>query len=478
MLSHCITLAWTFSFKTRSTMRVLTTAVLTLVIGTVLGQTWGLDPSFDSGMGADDMVVAIAVQPDGKILIGGFFTTYDGVARNTIARLHEDGSLDTTFISVFDGNGSLQYIAVQPDGKILAGGYLLNTNDIVRLNTDGSVDTTFNSGSGIGIPGFQGPYVSTIRIQPDGKIIIGGRFTSYNGTERGMIARLNMDGTVDPSFDPGHGGNADVWDIDLQPDGKIVIGGAFLLYDSTARRGIARLTANGGLDPSFLPGNAEATGYSRALAIQPDGKIVSIGSVVGQITRYNSDGSLDTGFDPGTGACCTIEVVVLQPDGKILIGGTFTSYDDMSAYLIARLNSDGSLDSEFDLSATPNDIVWAIALQPDGKILMGGQFTECDEMPHNRIARISPVNITAIGEVEPQMVLRVVPNPVLDMLQLNGMKRAYQWSIIDSQGRVLLMGSSRDPDGQIIHASSLAAGSYLLLARDKAMVQTVRFNKL
>ncbi|MEM6321521.1 MAG: delta-60 repeat domain-containing protein, partial [Bacteroidota bacterium] len=165
------------------------------------------------------------------------------------------------------------------------------------LSQDGSLDTSFDPGSGTNAT------VQSVAVQSDGKVLIGGDFTTVNGTSRARIARLNADGSLDTSFDPGSGTNGDVQSVAVQSDGKVLIGGFFTTVDGTGRRRIARL---------------------------------------------NADGSLDTSFDPGSGTNATVQSVAVQSDGKVLIGGDFTSVDGTSRNSIARLNADGSLDTSFD----------------------------------------------------------------------------------------------------------------------------------
>jgi uncharacterized delta-60 repeat protein len=174
----------------------------------LFGQDGSLDPSFDVGQleliqgGINGPVFTNVVQPDGKILVGGDFLRYNNSNRNNIARLNEDGSLDTSFNSTGGGtNNVVLNMALQPDSKIIVVGNFttyrgVSANRIVRLNQDGSMDTSFNSGAGANNS------IRIAMIQPDGKIIIGGSFTSYNGTAVNRIARLNADGSLDTSFDP------------------------------------------------------------------------------------------------------------------------------------------------------------------------------------------------------------------------------------------------------------------------------------
>jgi uncharacterized delta-60 repeat protein len=358
-----------------------------------------LDTSFDPGAGANGSVNVIAVQPDGKILIGGFFSTYNGTGRNHIARLNSDGSLDTDFLTTGAGaNNGVQAVAVQLDGKILIGGNFTTYNGttrnyITRLNANGSLDTGFNPGSGTN------DTVEALALQPDGKILIGGFFSTYNGIRRNHIARLNSDGSLDTNFlSTGTGANSTVYTIVVQPDGKILIAGFFSTYNGTTRNYIARLNPNGSLDTGFLSTGTAANSTVQAIALQADGKIL-IGGFFSTyngvarngIARLNADGSLDTNFNPGSGTNNTVNALALQADGKIFIGGSFTSFNGVERNRVARLNSDGSLDTSFlSSNSGANATVNALAVQADGKVLIGGAFEAYNGVGRNRIARLNP----------------------------------------------------------------------------------------
>ena len=353
-----------------------------------------LDTGFDPGTGASSTVLTTVVQADGKIIIGGYFTSYNGTGRSRIARLNADGSLDTGFNPGMGANGAVEAIAVRSDGKIIIGGQFTSysgtgRNRIARLNADGSLDTGFDPGTGASST------VLTTVVQADGKIIIGGLFTSYNGTGRNRIARLNVDGTLDTGFDPGTGAGNDVQSIALQADGKIFIGGTFSSYNGTARGKVARLNSDGSLDIGY----DSATGVDNMVlssALQADGKII-IGGLftsyngAGQrsVARLNADGSLDTGFNPGTGANGTVETITAQADGKVIIGGTFSRYNGTRRNCIARLNADGSLDTGFDPGTGTNGTILSSTMQADGKIIIGGTFTTYNGIGRNRIARLN-----------------------------------------------------------------------------------------
>ncbi|MBK7268335.1 MAG: T9SS type A sorting domain-containing protein [Flavobacteriales bacterium] len=467
-------------------MRTLISTSLALAIGAAYGQPGAIDPSFDPGAGVDGSSVKdMALQPDGKILIAGWFDEYDGVIQRNLARINSDGSLDTGFDLGLLAN-YVDLIALRPDGKIVCTGPF--GDGMARLNSDGSMDPSFDCGTGANYS------IYALTLQPDGKILIGGNFTSYNGTARVGIARLNSDGDLDTSFDPGAGAPngqfgqyGGVSSITVQADGKILIGGSFIEYDGTARIRVARLHSDGSLDTSFDPGAGAEDAVGR-IALQPDGKIVIAGSFTTyngtsriRIARINSDGSLDTSFDPGAGADEGIYTLALQTDGKVVVGGIFEQFDGEDRDRIARLNADGSLDSSFDPGSGVSDQyskVYILALQPDGKILIGGIFDGYDGTPRSHIARIIGGGGIGIGEVPPRTNLHVAPNPVVSSIQLIGMEGAYPWIITDTQGRLLLHGTIGVGAEQVIDASSLAAGNYVLVVSQGDARRTVGFNKL
>jgi len=381
--------------------KTLITFFLCILYTLSYAQAGAIDPSFNpgdlgfgNGDGADNDIQTTALQSDGKIIIGGNFTSYNGTGRNYITRLNADGTLDATFNPGTGPNLPVSTIALQPDGKIIIGGTFTSYNGtgrnyIARLNTDGTLDATFDPGTGAG------SYVSTTALQPDGKIIIGGNFTLYNGTVMNRIARLNADGTLDATFNTGTGADNDVYTTALQPDGKIIIGGDFTMYNGTARIRIARLNADGTLDATFNPGTG-TSGQVYTTALQSDGKIiiggnfaVYNGTVSNKIARLNADGTLDVTFNLGTGPDNNVHCTALQPDGKIIIGGIFISYNGTARIRIARLNADGTLDATFDPGAGASDLVFTTALQPDGKIIIVGRFTAYNGTARGRIARLN-----------------------------------------------------------------------------------------
>jgi uncharacterized delta-60 repeat protein len=201
-------------------------------------------------------VQRVRVQNDGRILVFGIVSAGNGTFRSQLVRYHADGSEDPTIKQVVVTNGRssgfIHNLALQPDGKIIVVGDFTNIGGVARrkvarLNIDGTVDTSFDNGTG------PNGSVFGLAIQPDGKVLIGGGFLAVNGVACRRIARLNYDGSVDSTFDPGVGGNGTVSSIVIQTNGKVLIGGAFATFGGAARRGVARLNDDGSLDKTFNP---------------------------------------------------------------------------------------------------------------------------------------------------------------------------------------------------------------------------------
>jgi uncharacterized delta-60 repeat protein len=369
-------------------------------------------PGFNvAGSGFDGQVYALAVQADGKVLVGGAFTSYNGDANapDNVLRLNADGSLDTGFNSGGTGTSSaassnvqVYALAVQADGKVLVGGnfYAYNGNaaapdNVLRLNADGSLDTGFNNGgAGPSSAVSSNVQVQALAVQADGKVLVGGAFTSYNGNANAphFLVRLNADGSLDTGFNNGGAGpGGGVTALAVQADGKVMVGGLFNAYNGSfnSPTHLVRLNADGSLDTGFNNGGAGPNYVVYALAVQADGKVLIGGNFTSYngnanapdyVLRLNADGSLDTGFNNGgSGANSFVLTLAVQADGKVLVGGYLATYNgnaNAPNYLIS-LNADGSLDTGFNNGATAgaNNVVRALAVQADGKVLVGGQFT-------------------------------------------------------------------------------------------------------
>lgn len=361
-----------------------------------LNSDGSIDSSFDPGSGVDNRILSLAIQHDGKIIIGGKFLQFNGINKNGIARLNSNGSLDLSFNS---GNGAdeVKTIAIQKDGKIIAGGNFeifdkLSKQNIVRLNTDGSVDNSFNIGKGFTDD------VNSILIQSDNQIIVGGNFNFYNDSSRTGVAKLNIDGSLDNSFVPN--GQNYCMHIALQLDGKIVLGGS-IVFDNNGNLvyGISRLNQDGSKDLSFKPDfnafNSYYIGFLNIL-IQSDGKLLLgmynrflFGSSINNLIRLNSNGSRDNLFNPNTGSNGWIYSTTVQNDGKIIVAGWMTLFNGTSKNFITRLRPNGTLDPTFNIGVGCDWYVNTTLIQPNGKILVGGSFNEINKIKRRYIARIN-----------------------------------------------------------------------------------------
>jgi uncharacterized delta-60 repeat protein len=358
---------------------------------TRINSDFSVDSSFVMvGSGFNNIITSVALKSDGKIIVGGAFGNYNGVTSNFIELLNTDGYFG--FKNGF--NKQVYTIATQSDGKILVGGAFGNYNytaynSIIRLTIDGSIDNTFSIGGGFNSS------VYTIATQSDGKILVGGNFTDYNGDGYNRIIRLNSDGSRDTTFSIGSGFNGVVNTIAIQSDGKILVGGNFTDYNGTGSNFIIRLNTDGSIDNTFSIGSG-FDGEVFTIAIQSDDKILVggtfndyNGNTYNQIIRLNTDGSRDTTFSIGGGFNGRVFTIAIQSDDKILVGGQFTDYNGFNYNYIIRLNSDGSVDNTFSIGSGFNGEVYTIAIQSDGKILVGGAFGNYNGTTSNRIIRLN-----------------------------------------------------------------------------------------
>ncbi len=368
---------------------------------------WGapgdVDPAFNTGHSggglAPGIVRVVVPLPDGKVLIGGGVDNIGQTTVHGIARLNADGTVDSTFIADAGFAGSVVSMVLQTDNQMLVGGSFSAINEttkhgVARLNMDGSVDNTFDPGTG-GKRGFSASRVWCVAVQTDGKALVGGAFTSFNDTDRNLIARLNVDGSVDDTFNPDTGADGTIVTVAVQTDGQVLAGGNFTTSDGATALGIARLNTDGSVDSTFNPGTA-ADHVVNSIAVQTDGKIVVGGSdsgiTEGWIARLDTDGGLDSTFDPAMEAGHVVNSVAVQADGKVLAGG----YDaETKNGWVERLNTDGSLDGTFSAGVGADDLVWSVAVQPDGDVLVGGDFGAFNGVSQVYVARLfgSPVTV-------------------------------------------------------------------------------------
>ena len=403
------TINMALSSPANATLGFPSTAILSVIDDESVNVTAGSADTTYTASGADSGIYALALQLDGNLLVGGDFTAVNGVSRNRLARLDATGALDPVF-NPGGANGSIRTLLVYDrgvnTGRILVSGFFTqvsgtNRSRIARLNQSGSVDLTFDPGAGADNAVF------ALALQADDKVVIGGAFSTFNGIGRNFIARLNANGTLDNTFDPGTGANGTVFAVAVQPNGKILIGGDFTSVNGIALTNLARLNANGSVDTSFLAGTG-ADSTVRALLVQTDGKILMAGSftnyagtAVGRVARLHATGLIDTSFNTsGVGADNAVFYMTVQGDGKMLLGGDFTRFNGVSRNRFTRLNPDGTTDPTLNVGSGANNFVAAIAVQADDKVILAGGFTTFNSAPRNYLVRLHGGVIAGPGSLE------------------------------------------------------------------------------
>jgi uncharacterized delta-60 repeat protein/uncharacterized repeat protein (TIGR02543 family) len=359
------------------------------------------------GLGANGQTNAAALQSDGKIIIVGAFSSWNGTSAARVIRLHSDGTYDPTFNTAL-GTGpaaGADRVLVQSDNKVVVSGSSTTWSGstvsyrLVRLNSDGSLDTAFNTNIGTGPNNNVFGYAQ----QSDGKLIIVGSFTEWNGSTVGRIVRLNTDGTIDTTFSTnvGTGATQDISRVNLQTTGKLVVTGSFTSWSGSTVGRIVRLNTDGTLDTTFST-NA-GTGFSShtyGSVVQSDDKIVVAGNfasyngtTANRVLRLNADGTLDTTFSTniGAGPGSQASRVTLQSNGQILVAQGFTTWAGTTVGSLVRLNTDGTRDTTFTstigTSLTANQVMTMTA--QSSKVLIMGTFTSWNGTPVGRIVRIN-----------------------------------------------------------------------------------------
>ena len=388
------------SFRRTSLVSALCAAALPLFATATATQAQvpgDQDTSFATGPASSGSVHALALQPNGQVLVGGGFSSFRGAARNGVARLNADGSLDSfnpgLALSGYNtGVPTVYALALQANGQIIVAGQLTALNQtagggVARLNADGSLDGSFNVGAGVVDDGGSVGEAQAVAVLPNGQILVGGLFQDFNGTTAPCLARLNADGSVDASFNAGGAGVAvngygsGVESIVVLANGQILIGGGFSSYNGMAEGGVARLNADGSLDATFQSGQGADESVT-TLGAQANGQVLAGGgfnnfdgvNITSHLVRLNTDGSLDTSYSPSTPGIFigSIDTLLVQGDGTVIIAGDFLNQGGLinsQGTGLLRLNADGTLDTSFDGSNNVGEGV-AVALQPDGDLLV------------------------------------------------------------------------------------------------------------
>lgn len=357
-----------------------------------------------------------------------------GSFSQTMAQNH--AAIDQTFVPA-QPSSNVYATDVQPDGKIIITGFFnrvgnTSRNRIARLNQDGTLDATFNPGSGTN------QLIEKVLVQQNGKVIVAGQINSISGVNRGGIARLDASGNLEANYAAGSGFSpARILSMALQPDGKLLVGGSFTGYSGTAAVGYCRLDTNGAIDPTFtLP--VANQGQITAMAVQPDGMILIAGTLpytFGQSPRTNilrllPDGTIDQNFGGMPNFSNSPLTIGLQSTGKIIVGGLFDRVGSTTVNYLVRLNADGSLDNTFNAGTAMNANVREVLIQADDKILAVGEFTTVNGTPSRYIVRLN-----ADGSLDQTFNVGT---------GLGAMGRTIDF---DRDGKIIVTGDFRDVNG-------------------------------
>lgn len=443
-----------------------------LLFQPIFAQDGSLDTTFSVGLGIDSDVLLIKEMSDGKILLGGSFTSYNGFIANGIALLNSDGSFNSTYNSTIGEYFRISSALIESDGKIVLGGEFSSYNGIprnclIRIYPDGTIDSSFF----ITISG-GGSTISSISKQ-NNKYIISGKFGAVNGYYNNCLARINYDGTSDLSFNTNGiyapGSSAGISKSIVLPDGKILITGFFESYQYVNRKNIARLNADGTLDITFDPGSGASSVVTTATAMD-DGKYMIGGNFSNYngvnkflIARINHDGSLDASFGIDTNYNIMPSTILIQPDNKVIVAGNTSSINTDTKF-ITRLNTNGTTDSSFSTGINFDNQVVRISFQSDGKILAGGWFNSYNGVNRKRLLRL---NNTSQLAVNTNIVsLNIYPNPTRDKFNID-FKNANLFiksvTVFDLVGNELMMDETQGyAQEKQIDLTSFEAGLYYI----------------
>lgn len=452
------------------------------------------DLSLKLGYGLDGEVECLLRQSDGKIVVGGDFTSYEESSQKKLIRFNADGTKDKNFdigkgfttSSTSGSNCRVLAITSQSDGKLLLGGTFGSYQGkeypaLIRLNANGTPDSSFNTGSGLYAGDRYPNYltVHSIKVQPDGKVLVGGYFSRYQSTLCSNLIRLNSNGSVDTTFKVGTGFDARVYNVVLLPNGKILVAGDFTKYQGKDAKYLVRLNADGSIDNSFQLTTEFSISAVQTLTVQDDGKIVvaisSPGGSSGNLFRINEDGSRDTSFGNLIILGHRIYSIVLQKDKKIIVGGYFQ-------YNLARYNSDGTPDKSFYVGPsfkTNAPSVNAVVLDPDGQIYVGGLFLSYQG--DNRSAYLIKLKGTDVDLGNEEFNIKnkafsLWPNPVQSILNINSLQDSgYNVKIYDLLGRLIY---EKENVSNSIDVSSFISGLYLIKIKAESGETSQKFIKI
>ena len=499
--------------------------------------TGALDPSWQPPLYGDYQVNANHIQllPNGQVLVAGDAKLYASATAlpSAAGLLDANGANVASFAPVLQQGGVVLGMARQADGRIVAGGDFTEINgtptrNLARFNTDGTLDASFTANAAA-----LGGYVRDIQLQTDGKIVIGGQFISAGGQARTAVARLLPSGLCDPTFTAALSLNSasniqEANHIAIQPDGQILASGSLMPAGAAQPRSLLRFTTTGVLDASFQSATTGIWNYVYPLLVQPDGKIITAGiehpnsstpNSYELVARLLPNGSLDPSFARiatgrnGIDSPATVYQLELYPDGRLLVGGYFSTYgaspannlvrllptgvpdasfvSPITSFIVQataiqpngrimaagvsyygptnppmiRLLNDGSFDASFVRAQGPAFGSWVrkLLIQPDGGVLVAGQLYQVAGQIRMGLVRLLDTNVLHVASAQTTAKTLAYPVPAHDELhlELDAASRPTQVQLLDAQGRVVRSQTVVAPTLTLTTAD-LPTGLYLL----------------
>lgn len=508
--------------------------------------TGARDTSWQPPMYGDYQAYASRIQllPNGQVLVAGSAKLYASATTlpSAVGLLDTNGANVSSFAPVLQERGVVLSMALQADGRIVAGGRFSEINgtptrNLARFNANGTLDATFTANAAV-----LGGYVRDVQLQADGKIVLSGQFISAGGLTRAAVARLLPSGLCDPAFAPALPPSS-IFNVQeanyvaIQPDGQVLASGNLLPAGATVARPVLRFATTGLQDASFQISASAYSNYIYPLLVQPDGKIITAGldypdasGRVGyeSVTRLLPNGSIDPAFvripvtPNGTASIWQLDQ---YPDGRLLAGGNFSNYGSASAGNMVRFLATGALDATFTspigsfvVQATaiqPNGRVLAagvnygggsnppiirllndgtfdasfiraqgpaygswvrkIIVQPDGGILVAGDFYTAAGQVRQGLIRLLDSNVLHVASQQTEAATAAWPVPTHGDLHLtlDAVARPQQVQLLDALGRVVLTQAAGQPN-LTVSTAALSAGTYLLRVRYAASTVTRR----
>ncbi|MBC6991508.1 T9SS type A sorting domain-containing protein [Hymenobacter sp. BT491] len=422
------------------------------------------------------IVTNLVLQPDGRILISGDFSEINGVLVHKIARLLPNGEVDNSFRGPSDLNGEVRTLLLQADGQIVVGGTFTRIDGqkrlaVARLKASGELDPLF----AVGFYDSSGSSsVSALAQQPDGKLLIAGAFLYVNGGTNfyTSVIRINpANGSLDPSFKT-TAPQGNIYKLHIQSDGKVLAAGSFFrnVNGMAVGQPVVRLLTNGTEDPNFYSAAWGNSGVAYTMAELPDGRLMVGGSIpdlkgklVSGLARLQPNGTLDQTFANEFPQVAVVRSIAVQPNGRLLVAGLLgDGYINNWPYLL-RVQENGPRDATFEPADGPNNETNCVALQPDGKILIGGSFTDVGGHRVLGLARLVAAEVLHASATQARIRTEVYPNPAHSMLhvQLDAKAKPQRIHLLSITGKTATaMPVTKSSFTMPIH--NLPAGVYLL----------------